>query len=87
LEFLKQVGFDLRETVEQFGRKTWRVCRLTESASGKGTVAEKYALIRDSLGDLHDVALIVGDTGLAESLKRIQEWVEGKCRNGKAKPR
>jgi len=86
LIFFKEVGFDISETVGEFGRKTWRVRRIAESG-GKGTVAEKYGLIHDSLGDLHDVALILGDTALAESLKRLQEWVQGKGRNGKPKPR
>lgn len=47
---------------------------------------EKYGLIHDTLGDLHD-ALIIGDSGLAVALKRLQEWVEGKCRGRKVKPR
>ena len=59
--------------------------RLSESKGGKGTTAEKYALIHDTLGDLHDVALIVGDSALAEALKRLQEWVQGKC-HGRKKP-
>ena len=87
LVFLKQVGFDVSETVEEFGRKLWRIRRLPESTSGKGTVGEKYGLIHDTLGDLHDVALILGDTGLAEALKRLQDWVEGKCRGRMPKPR
>lgn len=86
LAFLKEVGFDLSETVGELGRKLWRVRRLSESAGGKGNTAEKYGLIHDTLRDLHDVALILGDLPLAESLKRLGEWIEGKCHR-KAKPR
>ena len=47
----------------------------------------KYGLIHDTLVDLHDAALIIGDSGLAQALKPLQEWVEGKCRDRKVKPR
>ena len=87
LVFLKQVGFDISETVEDYGRKLWRVRRLSESTGGKGTTGEKYALIHDTLRDLHDVALVLGDLSLAEALKRLQEWVGGKCHGKKPKPR
>jgi predicted ArsR family transcriptional regulator len=86
LDFLKHVGFDVSETVGEFGRKSYRIRRLSESG-GRGTVGEKYGLIHDTLGDLHDVALILGDTALSGSLKRLQEWVEGKCHGRKPKPR
>ena len=36
LAFLKEVGFDVSETVEEFGRKLCRVRRLPESTGGKG---------------------------------------------------
>ena len=87
LDFLTQVGFDVSETVGEFGRKSYRIRRLSESGVGKGTTAEKYGLIHDTLGDLHDVALILGDTALSVSLKRLQDWVQGKCRGRKPKPR
>lgn len=86
LAFLKEVGFDVSETVADHGRKLWRVRRLSESTGGKRTTAEKYALIHDTLNDLHDVALMLGDSPLAESLKRLGEWVRGKCHR-KPKPR
>jgi len=47
LAFLKEVGFDLSETVADHGRKLWRVRRLSESTGGRGTSAEKYGLIHD----------------------------------------
>ena len=87
LTFLKEVGFDLSETVGEFGRKFWRVRHLSESTGGRGSSREKYALIHDTLGDLHDVALFLGDSALAEALKRLQEWVGGKCQGRKPKPR
>ena len=65
LAFLKEVGFDVSETVADHGRKLWRVRRLSESTGGRGTTAEKYGLIHDTLNDLHDVALILGDLALA----------------------
>jgi hypothetical protein len=48
---------------------------------------EKYRLIHESLQDLHDVALMLGDSPLAESLRRLREWVQGKCQSKKPKPR
>ncbi len=87
LVFLKQVGFDVSETVGEFGRKLWRIRRLPESTGGRGSAKEKYGLIHDTLRDLHDVALILGDSPLAESLRRLQEWVGGKCHGRKPKPR
>ena len=87
LAFLKEVGFDVSESVGDFGRKFFRISRLSESTGGRGSVKEKYGLIHDALRDLHDVALILGDSPLAESLKRLQEWVYGKCQGRKPKPR
>ena len=87
LAFLKDVGFDVSETVEDFGRKLWRIRRLPESTGGRGSAKERYGLIHDTLRDLHDVALILGDSPLAESLKRLQEWVQGKCQGKRPKPR
>ncbi len=87
LVFLQDIGFDMAETVEDHGRKRWRIRRLPESVSVRGSVREKYGLIHDTLGDLHDAARIIGDSGLAVALKRLQEWVEGKCGSRKVKPR
>jgi predicted DNA-binding transcriptional regulator YafY len=87
LAFLKEVGFDVSESVEEFGRKFFRISRLSESTGRKGTAAEKYAVIHDALQQIRDVALILGDSPLAESLNRLQEWVQGKCRGPKRKPR
>ena len=87
LTFLKEVGFDVTESVGDFGRKYWKICRLSESTGGRGSTRDKYGVIHDTLGDLHDVALILGDSPLAEALKHLQEWVEGKCRGPKRKPR
>ena len=87
LILLQRVGFDVSETVENHGRKRWRIRRLPESVSVRGSVREKYGLIHDTLSDLHDAALILGDSGLAVALKRLQEWVEGKCRGRKVKPK
>jgi predicted ArsR family transcriptional regulator len=87
LVFLKQVGFDVAETVGDYGRKSWRLRRLAESTAGMGRTGERYSLIHDTLNDLHDVALILGDSPLAESLKRLQDWVGGKCHGKKPKPR
>jgi biotin operon repressor len=84
---LKEVGFHVSERVGEFGRKSWRVCRLPESIGGNGATRESYCLIRDALQDLQDVAIMLGDSPLAESLKRLREWVEGKCQSRKPKPR
>ena len=87
LALLKHVGFDVSETVGDFGRKAWRVSRLSESTDGKGQKGEKYCLIHDALQQIHDVALILGDSPLAESVNHLQEWVQGKCRGPKRKAR
>ncbi len=87
LIFLQNIGFDMSETVGDHGRKRWRIRRLPESMAVRGSVREKYGLIHDTLGDLHDAARIIGDSALAEALGRLQEWVEGKCRGKKVKPR
>ncbi len=87
LALLKHVGFDVGETMEDFGRKLYRLRRLPESTNGNGHKGEKYALIHDALQQIHDVALILGDSPLAESLNRLQEWVEAKCRGPRRKPR
>jgi len=87
LIFLQELGFDMAETVGDHGRKRWRIRRLPESMSARGSVREKYGLIHDTLGDLQDAARIIGDSALAEALGRLQEWVGGKCRGRKPKPR
>jgi len=87
LALLKTVGFDVSETVEDFGRKSFRIRHLPDSMEGKGGTGQKYSLIHDTLAQLHDVALILGDSPLAESLQRLQEWVQGKCRKPKQKQR
>lgn len=87
LVFLKEVGFDVAETVGDRGRKSWRLRRLSDTAAGMGRTGEKYSLIHGTLGDLHDVALILGDEALAFSLKRLQEWVQGKCDGKRPRPR
>ncbi|MFW5692600.1 MAG: hypothetical protein ACOCWL_00145, partial [Thermoguttaceae bacterium] len=58
-----------------------------ESMAVRGSVREKHGLIHDTLGNLHDAALFIGDSGLAQGLKQLQEWVEGKCRGRKVKSR
>ena len=85
LVFLKEVGFDVAETVGESGvsRGVFAAWRIT----GEGRGEKSTALIHDTLNDLHDVALILGDEGLAFSLKRLGEWVGGKCHGRKPKPR
>ncbi len=80
-------GFDVSEAVEDFGRKVWRVRRLPEMSGARGTTREKYSLIRDSLRDLEDVARLLDEAPLAESLKRLREWVEIKSQPRTPKPR
>ena len=87
LALLKHVGFDVGETMEDFGRKLYRIRRLPESTDGKSRKGEMYGVIHDALQQLHDVAVILGDSPLAESLNRLQEWVQGKCRGPRRKPR
>lgn len=87
LVFLKEIGFDVAEMVGERGRKSWRLRRLCETVAGVGRSGDKYSLIHDTLADLRDVALILGDSPLAESLKRLQDWVQGKCHARKPKPR
>jgi hypothetical protein len=86
LALLKRVGFDVAETVEDFGRKIFRIRSLSESTGGKGQKGEQYLVIHDALQQIRDVALILGDLPLAESLDRLQEWVHGKCHAKKPRP-
>jgi len=85
LAVLKQVGFDLAETVEDSGRKSFRIRHLSEPAEGVDARQEQYCLIHDVLRQLHDVALILGDSLLAADLEGMQLRVLRKC--GKEKPR
>ncbi len=77
LIFLRRVGFDMSETVGEHGRKQWRIRQMPESMAVRGSVREKYGLIHDTLGDLHDAALVIGDAGLAVALKHFRSGSRG----------
>lgn len=85
LAFLRRIGFDVAETVEDYGRKAWRVRRLPESTGGNGERVDKYGLILDALQQAHDASLILGDVLLAADLEGMQLRVRQRCQ--KPKPR
>ena len=72
LALLKQVGFDVAETVQDFGRKLFRIRHPSEVAEGVNARKGQYRSICDSLEQLHDQATALGDVLLAADLEGIQ---------------
>ena len=85
LALLKEVGFDVSETVEKQGRKLFRIRHPSESIEGVDARQGQYRLICDALEQLHDQAKALGDVLLAADLEGVQLRVRQRC--GKPKPR
>lgn len=77
LIMLRRVGFDLEETVEERGRKSWRVRQPFERLRSK---RRQYQAIRDSLDVLLMQADVAGDRRLADDLRAMRRRVVRKCR-------
>jgi len=77
LIMLREIGFDLQDTVEQHGQKRWRVKQPFERLRSK---RRQYQAIRDSLDVLLVQADLVGDRRLADDLKTIRRRAVRKCK-------
>lgn len=77
LSLLRQVGFDLKETVGPLGRKSWRVRR----PFGKVRSPRRhYKAILNLLDGLLIRVSLVGDRRLVRELRAIRCRVERKCK-------
>ena len=85
IALLKQVGFDVAETVEDYGRKLFRIRHPSEAAEGVDARQGQYRALCDALEQLHDQAKALGDAYLAADLEGVQLRVRQRCR--KPKPR
>ncbi len=77
LHLIREVGFDLKETVGEFGKKYWRIRHPFDKLRSK---RKRYALIRDSLDLLITQADQLGDKRLADDVRAIRKRVVRKCR-------
>ena len=77
LILLRKIGFDLDETVEDFGRKRWRIRQSFERHRSK---KRRYQAIRDSLDLLLEQVDRVGDKRLLDDWEAIRKRVKRKCR-------
>ena len=85
IALLKQVGFDVAETIEDYGRKLFRIRHPSEVTEGLAARQGQYRAICDVLEQLHDQAKGLGDVLLAADLEGMQLRVRQRCR--KPKPR
>ena len=74
---LREVGFDLKETVGEHGQKSWRVRQPFERMRSK---PRQYQLIRDSLDLLLVQAAKVEDRLLVDELQAMRKRIARKCR-------
>ena len=74
---LRKMGFDLRETVEVYNRKRWRLVSAFESLR---TRRQRYRAIRDNLDVLLDQAAKIDDDPLVKDLRAVRRRVARKCR-------
>jgi hypothetical protein len=65
LALLKKVGFDVQETVKDYGRKLFRLRHPSESIEGLEARQGQYCSICHALEQLHDQAKALGDLLLA----------------------
>jgi len=77
LVMLREIGFDLIETVGEFGRKYWS---LLHPFDRLWTKRQQYESIRESIFLLIDQAKAIGDHRLDAGLKVICDWLNEKCR-------
>ncbi len=77
LILFKHIGFDVAETVGEYGRKSWRIQPRFETLRTK---RQQYRSIRDSLAVLIEQAQSLGDQRLMVGLEAIWRKVERKDR-------
>ena len=74
---LREVGFDVVETIGEFGRKYWS---LRNPFDRLWTKREQYESIRESIFLLIDQAKAIGDHRLDAALEVVCGWLNEKCR-------
>ena len=74
---IREVGFDLKETVAEFGKKYWRIRQPWERLRSK---RKRYVLIRSSLDLLIEQAVGAGDKRLENDFRAIWKRLGRKCR-------
>ena len=74
---IREIGFDLKETASEVGKKYWRIRQPWERLRSK---RKRYVLIRESLDLLIEQATGVGDTRLENDLRVIWKRLGRKCR-------
>ena len=77
LILFKQIGFDVAETVEEFGRKVWRIRHPFETMRSK---RRQYRTVEKSLAVLIEQAQAIGDQRLVAGLEAMRRKVERKGR-------
>ena len=77
LKRIREVGFDLKETIAERGKKYWRIRQPWERLRSK---RKRYVLIRDSLDLLIQQASEVGDERLEDDFRAIWKRLGRKCR-------
>lgn len=77
LILLRKIGFDLEESVEERGRKRWRIRQPFERLRSK---KRQYQAIREGLDLLLEQVDNVGDKRLLSDLKAMRQRVVRKCR-------
>ena len=77
LILLRKAGFDLEETVEDHGRKRWRIRQPFERLRSK---RRQYEAIRSGLDTLLKQAAKVEDSRLQDDLKAVRQRVMRKAR-------
>ena len=77
LILLRKAGFDLEETVEDHGRKRWRIRQPFERLRSK---RRQYEAIRSGLDRLLKQAAKVEDSRLQDDLKAVRQRVMRKAR-------
>ena len=77
LILLRKIGFDLEETVEERGRKRWRIRQPFERLRSK---KRQYQAIRQGLDLLLMQVEKVGDKRLLNDLEAMRQRVVRKCR-------
>lgn len=77
LILLRKVGFDLKESVGPYGRKSWRVGQRFERLKSP---RKQYKAILDTLDVLLMQLSLAGDRRLAADLEAIRRRVVKQCR-------
>ncbi len=77
LILLREIGFDVIETIGEFGRKSWS---LLHPFDRLWTKREQYESIRESVYLLIEQAKTIKDQRLIAALEVVCGWLNEKCR-------